>query len=143
MNDAVTAAEDIVRGAAAATGQLLDVRELHLKLAAEQLTRAACAAQDALADLYRAAEAYGPLQTEAYHQAATAGLSAPHQPDGTSPFDTAAEPDGLLILHGIAYARFSPAQALLSTLTYVLNETVDLPAGTRVEVRVQGSAWGQ
>ena len=135
----IAEAEAVLRGAADDVERPLDACELPLRLAAEQLARAAHRAQDALSALYSAAQAYGALQAEAYRQAESVGLSAPHRPDGTSPFDTAAEADGLLILRGTAYARHSPTEVLLRTLTYVLSENGPaLPAGSRIEVRVRG-----
>lgn len=71
------------------------------------------------------------------------GLSAPHRPDGTSPFDSAAADDGLLILHGVGYAKFRPAECLLRTVAYVLNESSPLPAGSRIEVRMNHFGDGE
>jgi len=142
-NAVIQAAEAIVQGAADRAALQLDACALPLKLAAEQLSHAARVAQDALAALYVAAEAYAPLQAEAHRQAAAAGLSAPHRPDGASPFDSAAERDGLLVLHGTAYAAFSPAEILLRTTASVLSESGDLPAGARLGIQASRPGGGQ
>ncbi len=134
---AVAAAEAIVRDATEGDPeQLLDAVELPLRLAAEQLQQAARAAQDALLRLHEAAQAYGPLHAAAWRELASLGLGVGCWP-GTALYENAAEADGAVVLRGTCYAGHSPEQALLRTLSYVLNEAgPPRPAGSRVELRI-------
>lgn len=139
----IEAAEAIVRDAVQGDPrQLLDALDLPLRLAAEQLNRAARAAQDALARLYEAAEAYGPLQAAARSEVAALGLGAGCRPEDELP-ENAIEPDGVVVLRGTCYAAHSSEQVLLRTLSYVLGEVgPPRPAGTRFELRIHRGSRG-
>lgn len=140
---AIEAAEAIVRDAAEDVEQTIDNVELPLRLASEQLQRAGQDAQDALSRLYEAAQAYEPLQAAATRQVAALGLSVERWPDEDATLsETGIDADGLLVLRGTVYAAHTPADLLLRTLIYVLNENTALPAGARIELRMQRFVWG-
>lgn len=119
----VEAAEAIVRSAVQADSeQLLDVLDVSLRLAADQLQREAEAAQDALIRLHEAAVSYSALRDDTRAQLAALGLPAG---DGDS-----------LELRGRLYSGRSAISFLSATLCYILNECSNLPAGSRIEVAV-------
>lgn len=134
-DDILDEAEAIVRTAAGDAELLIDIHEVPLRLAADQLQQAGDAAMDALTRLYQAAVAWEPLMAAARQQVADLGLSAAHWP-ATAPFDTGIGPDGVLILRGRAYAGHSPVELLIRTTAYVLHENVELPAGSRFDLRL-------
>jgi len=141
-NAVIEAAEAIVRDAVNGDpGQLLDALDIPMRLAGDQLNQAAYTAQEALETLYWAAVAYAAVQADTHAQVAALELSGTPEP-AASPRTTGVDGD-LLVLHGHAYASHHPAAVLVKSLSYVLNEVADLPAGARFEVRLNHYDGGE